>query len=165
MDPAALLARCAPVPKAKNLARLKPLPSSRAIRFARVEQPVQVHDEIAHMGVVHRAVGGVLPGVVGLGIVGIDADDVELLEVAELDLVERCQLAPEHKMKPLPLAGFSPRHAHSCRSHRNLATSENRPRLCRIEGYRSTRFVRSMMSGWSFGPLATRLGRRGEGEL
>jgi hypothetical protein len=31
---------------------------------------------------------GVLPGVVGLGIVGIDADNVELLEIAELDSIE-----------------------------------------------------------------------------
>jgi len=31
------------------------------------------------MGVVHRAVRGVLPGVVGLRVIRVDADDVELV--------------------------------------------------------------------------------------
>jgi len=46
-----------------------------------VEQPMQMHDKVPHMSVVDGAVRGVLPGVVGLRIVGIDADDVERLEV------------------------------------------------------------------------------------
>jgi hypothetical protein len=52
----------------------------------RIEQTVQMHDEVAHMSVVYRTVGGVLPGVIGLRVIGIDADDIELLEIAEFDL-------------------------------------------------------------------------------
>jgi hypothetical protein len=82
----------------------------RAACFAGIEQPVQMHDEVAHMRIVDGTMSGVLPGVVGLGLVGIDADNVELLEIAELDSIERRQLAAEYEMKQLALARFSPRH-------------------------------------------------------
>src|SRR3989337_3391297 len=83
-----------------------PLAGLSARFLSGVEQPVQMHDKVAHMGVVDGAVSGVLPGVIGPRIVGIDADNVERLEVAELDLVERRKLASEHEVKhlsPAPL--------------------------------------------------------------
>jgi len=49
--------------------------------LVRIEQPVQMHDEVPHMGVVHGPVRGVFPGVVGLRIIRIDADNIEFLEV------------------------------------------------------------------------------------
>src|SRR3989304_7530911 len=81
-----------------------PLAGLSARFLSGVEQPVQMHDKVAHMGVVDGAVSGVLPGVIGPRIVGIDADNVERLEVAELDLAERLKLASEHEVKQLPPA-------------------------------------------------------------
>ena len=49
-----------------------------------VEQPVEVNDEIAHVGIVHGLLRLCLPGRVGGGVIGIDADDVQLVEIPEL---------------------------------------------------------------------------------
>src|SRR3990172_10811588 len=81
-----------------------PLARLSARVLSGVEQPVQMHDKVAHMGVVDSAVSGVLPGVIGPRIVGIDADNVERLEVTELDFVERRKLTSEHQVKQLPPA-------------------------------------------------------------
>src|SRR4029077_12910741 len=89
--------------KAKKPPRIMPLWRRSARAVVRVEQPVQMHDEIAHMRVVHGAVGGVLPSVIGLRVIGVDADDVEGLEVAELYSLERGELSPEHEVKQLLL--------------------------------------------------------------
>jgi hypothetical protein len=64
-----------------------------ALRLDRVQQPVHVDDEIAHLGVVDRLLGGRLPSLVGLGVVRIDADDIEGIEVGELVGVDIGQLA------------------------------------------------------------------------
>jgi hypothetical protein len=74
----------------------------------RVEQPVQMHDEIAHMGVVHAPVGCVAPGGVRLGVIRVDADDIERLQVEELDSVEGGELTAEDEMEELPRATLSP---------------------------------------------------------
>ena len=50
-----------------------------------VQQAVHVDDEVAHVRVVDAALGGRLPGLVGFGVVGEDADDVERLDVGEVD--------------------------------------------------------------------------------
>ena len=47
-----------------------------------------MHDEIAHMGVVDAPLRRVAPGGEGLGIIRIDADDIERFEIREFDLVE-----------------------------------------------------------------------------
>src|SRR6202521_3473351 len=60
-----------------------------------------MHDEIAHMSVVDGPVGGVLPGVIGLRVIGEDADHMQRLEVAELHSVERGELTPEHEVEQL----------------------------------------------------------------
>ena len=60
-----------------------------------------MHDEIAHLRVVDRHLRLLLPGVVGLGVVRIDADDVERCEVAETHALQRFQLAAEHQMEQL----------------------------------------------------------------
>src|SRR5215510_192121 len=69
----------------------------------RIEQPVQMHDEIAHVGVVDGLLGLRLPGGVGGGVVGIDPDDVHLRQIPELDSAEILELAAEHEMHQLPL--------------------------------------------------------------
>ena len=43
-----------------------------------IEQPVQMHDEVAHMGIVDGLLGLRLPGDISGGVIGINADDVQL---------------------------------------------------------------------------------------
>src|SRR3972149_168539 len=69
-----------------------------------VEEPVQMPDEIAHMGVIDGTVGGVLPGVIGFSIVRIDADDIEGVEVGELHTFELGELAAKDEVEQLPAA-------------------------------------------------------------
>src|SRR5262249_56578064 len=45
---------------------------------------------------------------VGLGVIRIDADDVERLQVGELDSVERGELSSEDEMEELPRLGLCP---------------------------------------------------------
>src|SRR6185436_13412190 len=66
-----------------------------------VEKAVKVDDEVAHMRVVHGALRHRLPGLVGLRIARIHADDVQRAEVGELDVGERLELAAEHEVKQL----------------------------------------------------------------
>src|SRR5712672_3389464 len=54
----------------------------------RIEQPVQVDDEVTHVGVVHGAVRLRPPGRVGGRVVRKDADDVDLGEILEFDGVQ-----------------------------------------------------------------------------
>src|SRR5262249_35688556 len=73
----------------------------RRRRGVRLEEPMQVDDEVAHMGVVH---GGLRPGPPGrecARVVRIDADDVELVEVLEREIVQVGKFATEHKMQQL----------------------------------------------------------------
>ena len=58
-------------------------------------------DEVADVGVVHGFLRGAPPGRVGGPVVGIDADDVELAEIGELDPARVLQLAAEHQMQQL----------------------------------------------------------------
>src|SRR5262245_38137661 len=82
----------------------KPLVLLCAGLVLRIEQAMQVDDKVAHMGVVHGAMGGFLPRVIGLRVVGVDADDIEHLEVAELGSVERFEFAAEYKVQQLQAA-------------------------------------------------------------
>src|SRR5688572_28820930 len=60
-----------------------------------------MHDEVAHLGVVDGFSGLRLPGLMGLLVIGIDPDDVELPEVFEGDPLQIFELAPEHQMQKL----------------------------------------------------------------
>ena len=66
-----------------------------------VEQPVEVNHEIAHVRVVDGLLGFRLPSRMRRRIVGIDADDVDLVEVLERDVFEIGQLAADDEMKQL----------------------------------------------------------------
>src|SRR5437016_3536855 len=50
----------------------------------RIEQPMQMDDEIAHLSVVDRLLRLRLPGRIGGRVAGIDADDIETVDVLEL---------------------------------------------------------------------------------
>jgi hypothetical protein len=77
-----------------------------------------MHDEIADMRVVNGPVCGVFPGIEGLGVIGIDADDVERLEIAELYFVQRGKLSSEHEVKQLlPLGALLCGHVSSFPRH------------------------------------------------
>src|SRR5262245_44251143 len=67
----------------------------------RLHQPVNVDDEISHVRVVDRRLRLGAPGRQRFLVVGVHADDVELREILELDLVRGRQLAAEDKMQEL----------------------------------------------------------------
>jgi hypothetical protein len=58
-------------------------------------------DEVAHLGVIDGFSGLRLPGLMGLLVIGIYPDDVELPEVFEGDPLQIFELAPEHEMQKL----------------------------------------------------------------
>src|SRR5581483_9781878 len=62
---------------------------------------MEVNDEIAHMRVVDGLLRLGLPSHIGARIVGIDADDVELVQILELGAAEFGKLAAEHQMQQL----------------------------------------------------------------
>src|SRR5262245_55194155 len=70
-------------------------------RGAGIEQAMHMDDEIAHLGVVHGSLRHPLPGLVGFGVARIDADDVEVTRIGELDGVERGELAAKHEVQEL----------------------------------------------------------------
>src|ERR1700752_1012499 len=70
-----------------------------------LEQAMQVHDEIAHLRVIHRLLRLGFPGRIGRGVIRIEADDFDLVEVLEFVAVEFFQLAAEDQMEQL-LRGF-----------------------------------------------------------
>src|SRR6185312_14469780 len=80
---------------------IKPALSCRATSSLGIEQAVQVHDEIAHVRVVDGLLRLRLPGDIGGGIVRINADDVELVEILELRAAEIGQFAADDEMEEL----------------------------------------------------------------
>src|SRR3954449_1317943 len=71
-----------------------------------VEQPMEVNDEIAHMGVVNGLLRLRLPGRVSGGVVREHADDFHLVEILESSAIEIGQLAPEDEVKQLLLGAI-----------------------------------------------------------
>src|SRR5215831_4855361 len=77
--------------------------STRRLRFfggflTRVEQPVEMDDEIAHLSVVdgHLRLG--LPGCVGGRIIRIQADDLDIVQVLERVVVEVDELSADDEV-------------------------------------------------------------------
>ena len=68
------------------------IPSKVKIRFG-IEKTMHVHDEIAEMGVVDGLLRLRLPVRVGRCVIREDADHVELVQILELHIVERLELA------------------------------------------------------------------------
>ena len=74
----------------------------------RIEQAVQMDDEITHVGVVDCHLRLLLPRLIGLRIIGINPDDIEVVEIVEPDLIETDEFAAKDKMQKL-LARFPDR--------------------------------------------------------
>ena len=60
---------------------------------------MQMHDEISHLRIVDRLACLCLPRSVGLGIIWIDADDIETAEILELDTIEILSSPPKTRCK------------------------------------------------------------------
>ena len=67
----------------------------------RVQQLVGVDDEVAGVGVVDRGLGLGLPGLVGLVVARIGADEFDFREIAEFDARDVLQFTADHDMKKL----------------------------------------------------------------
>ena len=73
---------------------------------------MHMDDEIAHLRVVDRLLRCTLPGSMGFGVVRKDADDVEFIEIAEINAIQRRQLATEDEVEELFGFGFGLQLAH-----------------------------------------------------
>src|ERR1700688_1042440 len=79
----------------------EPVLTHRPTRAVGIEQAVQVDDEIAHMGVVDSLLRLRLPGAIGAGVIRIDADNLDLVEVLELTAAKLAELAAKDEMQQL----------------------------------------------------------------
>src|SRR3954471_11749552 len=69
--------------------------------LAWIEQPVQVHHEVAHVGVVHGLLRLRLPRRIGGGVIRENADDFHLVQILEGRVFEIGEFAADHEMKQL----------------------------------------------------------------
>src|SRR5437868_9950103 len=75
----------------------------------RIEQPVQVNDEIAHLRVVDGLLRLGAPSGIGGCVIRVDADQLDLVEILEFGRVQLAQLATDHEMEQLLLGSLSHR--------------------------------------------------------
>jgi hypothetical protein len=68
-----------------------------------IEQPVEVHDEVTHVGIVHGLLRFRLPGRMSGCVIGKHADDFHLIEILKRRVFEIGQLAADDEMKQLRL--------------------------------------------------------------
>src|SRR5690348_11093135 len=60
-----------------------------------------MHDHVLHLGIADRALRMAAPGFLGRGIVRVDPDDVDLVEVLELDTLRVGHPAAHHQVQKL----------------------------------------------------------------
>src|ERR1700733_11839475 len=70
---------------------------------AGLEQAMQMDDEIAGLGAVDRRLRLGAPGSLGAGVIGKDADNIELPGITKFVAFERFQYAAEHQVQALRL--------------------------------------------------------------
>ncbi len=80
---------------------------------ARIDHLVGVQDEVAHVGVVDRGLGAGLPRLLGLLVVRIGADELDLRGVAEHRRVQVTQLPADHDVQQLRGFDFGVGHGES----------------------------------------------------
>ena len=71
-----------------------------------IEQPVEMNDEITHVGIIDALLRLGLPGRIGRGIVRIQADDLDLIEILEGYMIEVKEFASDDEMEQLRLHRF-----------------------------------------------------------
>jgi hypothetical protein len=71
----------------------------------RIEQSMQVHDEIAHVSIVDRLLRLGSPYRMGRRVIRENADEIQLFQIAEFDLLQVRKLASEDEMQQLRLSG------------------------------------------------------------
>ena len=67
----------------------------------RIEQTMKMHDEVAHLCTIHGLLRLCPPRNVRLGVVRIQANDVDLVEIFEFDISDLGQLAAKYEMQQL----------------------------------------------------------------
>src|SRR5690242_17130527 len=67
----------------------------------RIEQAMQMHDEEAHLGVIDGRLRLRPPRRIGGRVIGVEADDLDLVEILEGVVLEIGQLAADDEMKQL----------------------------------------------------------------
>src|SRR3954470_5513865 len=78
----------------------EPAFSTGGLRFLTgIEQAVEMHDEIAHVGVVYGLLRLCLPRRIGGRVIGKNADDFHLIEILEGRVFKIGQFAADHEMK------------------------------------------------------------------
>src|SRR6266404_4079427 len=75
----------------------------------RIEQPVQVNDEIAHFRVIDGLLRLGAPSDISGRVIRVDTDQLDLVEILEFSRVQLAQLATDHEMKQLLLGSLSHR--------------------------------------------------------
>ena len=71
-----------------------------------IEQPMEMDDEIPHVGVVHGLLRLRLPGRISGRVVGKYPDDLHLVEILERGVLEIRQLAADDEMEQLRLGAI-----------------------------------------------------------
>src|SRR5437763_91739 len=104
----------------------------------RIEQPVQVNDEIAHFRVIDGLLRLGAPGAISGRVIRVAADRLVLVENLEFSRVQLAQLATDHEMEQL-LVG-------SLRHRQSLYVGHpRRPTLRRLAGLRTHEFGQRRM--------------------
>src|SRR3954463_4877380 len=85
-----------------RLSRLSHSAIARSARL-RIEQTVQVNDEVAHVRVVDARLSLRLPSRVGRGVVRIDPDEIDLRKILEAHAREVRELSAKDEVKELTL--------------------------------------------------------------
>jgi len=72
----------------------------------RIEQTMQVHDEVTHLRVVDGLLSLRPPRRIGFGVIRIDTDNVDLVEILEFDTSDVSEFTAEHEVQQLLRLSF-----------------------------------------------------------
>ncbi len=62
---------------------------------------MHVHDEIAHLGIIHGHLRLLFPDRIGRSIIGIDTHDIDFIEIFELDALQSGHLSADDEVEQL----------------------------------------------------------------
>jgi len=64
-----------------------------------LEQPMQMDDDIFHLGIIDGALGRASPSLLGIGIIVEKPDQIHLVEIDEVEALRVRDAAAEHEVK------------------------------------------------------------------